>query len=115
MPATLTCDLASESRLAVVRRNHRLEVRDDGLELGDEERPSRAMKSQDVDGAPFAADRERCLDCDLPSEFRKSARHPVGQTSVAVIEESIEVRSVPTEPDVECRTQHGRSPFNRRQ
>ena len=85
-PAAFPCDLDREPRLAVEGSEHRLHVRDHGLDLDDEQRPGRFVEGEDVDRSALAADVERDFRRDLPLEGAEPVEHLFRQCRVVRVE-----------------------------
>ena len=80
-PASFGRNDRCEPRLAIERQDRRLKVRDDGLDLDDENHSRRRVKRQEIDRATLAADIERDFDRDVPAE--RSSRPATWSTSAA--------------------------------
>src|SRR3954452_18531119 len=100
-PAPLGGDPAGEPRLAVERDEHRLQIREDGLHLDDEERAALPVARKDIDRAALAVDRKRDLGQDVPSRALQDSDHALDGCGMAGVEQPVEVLALPREPDVE--------------
>ncbi len=118
LPATLGRDPTRKTSLAIERAHQLIDVDDLRLQLDEQERASRRMERQDVDGTTFPVDRERDLGCELPAgETRKVRGDRLMQCRVPRAEEPGKLTAAPAcneiDPDVEC-TRHRSQSSQRR-
>ncbi len=112
-PAALGSDARCQPCLSIMSRNGRLEVRDDRLDLDDDEGPRWRVESQHVDGAALPGDRERNLDGHVPAERSETPGDELDERRVVGIEQSIERFTVPRQTNIEARRKRRHHPLDR--
>ena len=108
IPAPLPRDLRRESTLPVQRAEHLVDVGDVGLQLDDEDRPSRRVPGEDVDDPALSVDRERHLRREDPGRqlVPEPFRDRLVKRRVSRVDQPVEVAGTPPglkfDPDLEC-------------
>jgi hypothetical protein len=105
LPASLLGQLRRQAGLAVEPVEHRLRVRNNGLDLDHEQARRGRVPRQNVDRAALAQDRERHLDRDIPASFAEQYHRRVDESGVRLIEQPIEAFAAPAQLQIEARTQ----------
>ena len=82
----LACDGQSQASLAVETEEHRLNVRNDRLDLADDHHTTSWVEGEDVDRTAFATDRERDFNAYVVTEGLKSPNHNVDDRGVGLVE-----------------------------
>jgi hypothetical protein len=85
-PALFGSHRASEPSLAVETEEHRLNVRNNRLDLGDDHHTTSWVEGEDVDRTPVATDRERDFNAYVVTEGLKSPNHNVDDRGVGLVE-----------------------------
>jgi len=106
-PAPARRDADGVPRLAIERGEHGLHVRDDRLDLYDEDDPARRVEGEDVDGAAIGAE----LECDLrdgePSAGSEQPDDLLDELGVRSIQEAVGGFAMPHGADLEAGTNGG--------
>jgi uracil-DNA glycosylase family 4 len=97
-PAAVRRQPRCEPSLAIEAGQHRLHIRDHGLDLDDQERPTCRMPAEHVDRAALAEAVEGDLGQRLPATFRERLKHDLDHPSVRRIEQSIQPLALPQQP-----------------
>jgi hypothetical protein len=105
LPATRPADHVAEACFAIVRGDRRLGIRDDRLDLDDEERLGAGVPPNNIDRATLAEMAEGDLDGRLPAMRVEQADDLVDQPGVRRIEESVEALAMPPNTHVEIGAQ----------
>lgn len=100
-PPSFAGYLLGEAGLSIERPKHGLEIRHDGLDLDDQERPCRRVEGEDIDSPALAPDVEGHLGRDLPFDATKLAQHQLGQVRVSHVQQPIETFALPEQPHVD--------------
>lgn len=103
-----TSAVSGKSALAVDPREHRLDLRDRGLDLDHEERTGRAVERQDVDRSALVAHLEGHLGSHFLCARIEDGDGSIHQARVARIEQPVETLAVPQQPDVDAGIEPGR-------
>ena len=105
MPSALRRDLQTQPRLPVEGKYRRLEIRDDRLDLDDEDDAGRWVEREHVDRAPLATDVERDLDCNQPFERSKGGGDDVDERGMVAIQQAVERLAIPRHDQVQPGTE----------
>jgi hypothetical protein len=105
----------AQAHFALVGREERLGIWDDGLDLHDQEHPPSLMPAQDVDGSPLTEVVEGHLDRRLPTGVRDHSNHMFDKGRMGGIEEPIEAFAVPSNANVELGRKGGADGLDIRQ
>jgi len=96
-PAALAGDSWREPHLAVQRHQRGLDVREDRLDLDDEQAPRCRMEPEDIDGPALAVLAERHLGRGDPTVCAQSANYLLDDCCVSSVEPSIQFLAIPRE------------------
>jgi len=105
LPASLAGDLRPQPDLAIEVPDHRLKVRDRGLDLDDEQRPRCSVERDDVDRTALAPYVERYLCPHLPARSAEPADRDFDQARMGRVEEPVERLALIGEPHRDGRTE----------
>jgi hypothetical protein len=94
VPAKRRSDGAREANLPIERRQQALEIKDPGLDLGDEQDPMRWMKSKQIHAATLPVSVERHLGLRDPTVSLESSLPDLAEKGMIGVEQACEVAPV---------------------
>lgn len=100
-PPARCADHPGQADLSIVRRKHRLGIRDNRLDFHDQERARRGMPAQHVNRASLAEVIERHFDRRFPAALGQQPDDAIDKGRVGCIEHPVETFAMPSNADVE--------------
>lgn len=97
VPPDLMSNSRAEARLAIERREHALEIRDDRLRFNEQQHATRPMPCEHVDRTALAVNGERDFGHALPSEIPEPPNDLLDKAGVIGIEQPIDGFTVEVE------------------
>jgi hypothetical protein len=95
-----------------MRGQQGLRIRNDGLDLHDEEHPAPGMPGKDVNRATLAEVVERHLDGDLPATRHQQLNRSLDESGMSGVEQAIECLAVPSNTHLEIGTERSAQGFD---
>ena len=108
VPPAAPDHVARESGFAIQTVKGRLRVRDDRLDLDDEQGAEQWMEGEDVDRPALAPDRERDLDLNNPTKAPKESHEGIDQGRMRLVHQSVEALASPSKVEVDVRAKSSR-------
>ena len=105
LPAERSSESGCESRLAVEVRERRLEVRDGGLDLDDQQRPDLGVKGEDVDRAAFPVLAEGHLCPGDPAFSRQQPEDALDDRGMPLVAQPVQRFALPVHPHRQPRSE----------
>jgi len=104
-PAPLASELGRQPGLPIDAGDRSLDVRDDRLDLDDEDDPGSRVIREDVVRTSFTPDGERRFDLRRPSVTRQEHHDLIHEAGMRLVQQPIQRLALPSDPDVKRRVQ----------